>query len=129
MLLFVKLLVDLLSVTCVSRRMLCWLLLRGILLAKSNWKGRDSSVGIATGYGLDGPEIESRCGRNFLHPPRPALRPTQPTVQWVPGLSQGSSGRGVALTTHPHLALRLRKEYSYTSTHPLGLRGLFYLYI
>jgi hypothetical protein len=24
--------------------------------------GRDSSVGIATRYGLDGPGIESRCG-------------------------------------------------------------------
>jgi hypothetical protein len=27
--------------------------------------GRDSSVGIATGYGLDGPEIESRWGEIF----------------------------------------------------------------
>ena len=26
----------------------------------------------------------------------------------------------------PHLALRLRKEYSYTSTPPMGLRRLFY---
>ena len=32
--------------------------------------------------------------------------------------------RGVALTTHPHLAPRLKKEQSYTSTPPLGLRGL-----
>jgi hypothetical protein len=37
------------------------------------------SVGIATGYGLDGPGIESR----------PALEPTQPPVQRVPGLSVG----------------------------------------
>ena len=28
--------------------------------------GRDSSVGIATWYGLDGPRIESRWGRNSL---------------------------------------------------------------
>jgi hypothetical protein len=27
--------------------------------------GRDSSVGIATDYGLDGPEIEFRWGRDF----------------------------------------------------------------
>jgi hypothetical protein len=26
----------------------------------------------------------------------------------------------------PHLTPRLKKEWSYTSTHPLGLRGLFY---
>ena len=39
-------------------------------------EGRDSSVGIATGYGLDGPGIESRWGRDFLHLSRPALGPT-----------------------------------------------------
>jgi hypothetical protein len=48
--------------------------------------GRDSSVGIATRYGLDGPGIESRWGRDFPKPFRPALGPTQPPVQWVPGL-------------------------------------------
>jgi hypothetical protein len=33
---------------------------------------RDSSVGIATRYGLDGPVIESRWGRDIPHPFRPA---------------------------------------------------------
>jgi hypothetical protein len=42
--------------------------------------GRDGSVGIATRYGLDGPGIESRWGRVFPHPSRPALGPTQPPV-------------------------------------------------
>jgi hypothetical protein len=51
-------------------------------------KGRDRSVGIATRYGLDDPGIESRWGRDFPHPPRPALGPVQ-LVQWVPGLSRG----------------------------------------
>ena len=51
--------------------------------------GRDSSVSIATRYGLDGPGIESRWGRDFPHPSTPALGPTQPPVQWVPGLSRG----------------------------------------
>jgi hypothetical protein len=62
--------------------------------------GRDSAVGIATRYGLDGPEIESRWGRDFPHPPRPALGSTQLPIQWVPGLLLGvKRGRGL---DHPH---------------------------
>ena len=56
--------------------------------------GPGSSVGIATGYGLDVPGIEFRCGRYFLHLSRPALGPTQPPVQWVPGLSRGKERPG-----------------------------------
>ena len=51
--------------------------------------GRDSSVGIATRYGLDSSVIESRWGRDFPHPSRPALGSTQPPVQWVPGPPRG----------------------------------------
>jgi len=39
--------------------------------------GRDSSVGIATHYGLVGPGIELRWG----HPSKPALLPTQNPVR------------------------------------------------
>jgi len=67
-------------------------------------------VGIATGYGLDGPGIESRWRRDFPHTFRPALKRTHPPLEWVPGLSRELSGRGVALTTHPHLTLWLKKE-------------------
>ena len=56
--------------------------------------GAASVVGIATGYGLDGPGIESPCGRDFPHLSRPALGLTQPPVQWVPGLSWGKERLG-----------------------------------
>jgi hypothetical protein len=56
--------------------------------------GRDSSVGIVTRYGLDGQEIESRCGRDFPHPSRSALEPTLPDVQGVPGLFPGVKAAG-----------------------------------
>ena len=50
---------------------------------------RASSVCIATCYGLDGPGIESRWGRDFTHTSGPAVVSTQPHVQWIPCHSLG----------------------------------------
>ena len=69
-------------------------------------RGRDSSVGTVTCYGLDGPGVESRWGRDFPHPSRQALGPNQPPVQWVSVLSWGQSGRSMVLTPQPHLQCR-----------------------
>jgi len=72
--------------------------------------GPGSSVGIATDYGLDGPGLNPG-GDEIFRPSIPALRPTQPPVKWVPGLSRGvKGGQGVLLTTHPLLVLRLWKS-------------------
>jgi hypothetical protein len=86
------------------------LLLLFLLWARYIHCGPGSSVGIVTGYGLYGPGIESWLGWNFSHPSRPALGPTQPPVQWVPGLSWGvKGGRGVTLTPYPLLVPWSRK--------------------
>ena len=53
--------------------------------------GRDSTVGIATRYGLDGPGIDSRWGRDFPQPSRPALGPTMGTGSF-PGVKRPERG-------------------------------------
>ena len=45
---------------------------------------RNSVIGIATRYGLDGRGIESRWGRDFQRMSRPVLGPTNPPIYWVP---------------------------------------------
>jgi hypothetical protein len=66
-----------------------------LALYLSNSVGRDSVDGTATGYGLGSPRIETRCGRDFSYPSRPALGPTQTPVQWVrvpfPGVKAGGA--------------------------------------
>ena len=64
-------------------------------------KNGDSSVGIVTRYGLDGTGIESWWGRDFPHPSRQALWPTQPPIQLVPGLSPGVKQPDLGFD-HPH---------------------------
>jgi hypothetical protein len=67
-----------------------------VLIAQVHWNGvgRDSSVGIATRYGLDGPAIESRWGARFSAPVQTGLGPTQPPMQWVPGFFPGGKAAG-----------------------------------
>jgi hypothetical protein len=68
--------------------------------------GPGSSVGIATGYGLEGPRIESRWGAKISSPIQigPGAQPASCTMGtgFVPGVK---SGRGVTLTPYPLLVL------------------------
>ena len=69
--------------------MLHLFVIRSILISYSHPcpGGPDSSVGITTDYGLDGP-ASNLGGDEIFHPSRPALEPTQPPLQWVLGLSR-----------------------------------------
>jgi len=83
--------------------------------------GRDSSVGIATQYGLGGPGIESRRGARFSAPVQtdPGAHPPSYTTGtgWFPGVKW--PGRGVY---HPPLSSAEVKErvelYLYSSFGP-----------
>ena len=59
-----------------------------LLLVFRTCCGPGSSVDVATDYGLDGSGSNPGWDEIF-RPSRPALGPTQPPVQWVPGLSRG----------------------------------------
>jgi hypothetical protein len=76
------------------------------------FSGLGSVVGIATGYGLDGTGIQSRWGRDFPHLSRPAQGPTQPPVQWVPGLYRGKErpGREADPSTPPSALVKKEKN-------------------
>ena len=47
-------------------------------------EGRNSVVGIATHYELDGPGIEFRCEARFSAPVQNVPVAIQPPAQWVP---------------------------------------------
>ena len=72
---------------------------------------RYSSVGIANGYGLDGPGIESRWGARFstLVQTDPGAHPASCTMG-TGSILAVKSGRGVTLTPHPLLVPLVMKE-------------------
>jgi hypothetical protein len=81
--------------------------------------GWDSSVGIATDYGLDGPGTESRWSRDFPHLSRPSLGPCAMGTGSFPGVE---CGRGVVLT--PNFLLVPRSKKPSSAIPLLSLRAL-----
>jgi hypothetical protein len=85
-------------------------------------RSRDSSVGIATGYGLDdrGVGVRVPVGSGiFSTSSRPALGPTQPPIQWVAGaLSPGVKRPRCEADHSPPTSAEVKKMWLYTSTPP-----------
>jgi hypothetical protein len=71
--------------------------------------GRDSSVGIAVATGWTVRGSNPGGERDFPHPSRPTLGPTQPPVQWVPGLSRGVNRPGRGAESPPNLIAEVMK--------------------
>jgi hypothetical protein len=71
--------------------------------------GRVAQVGIATGYGLDGPGIESRWGDEIFRACPDGAHPASCRMGTgsFPGVE---SGRGVTLTPHPLLVPRSKNR-------------------
>jgi hypothetical protein len=85
-------------------------------------RGRDSVVGIAVSYGLDDRGVGVQVPvKNFLFSKssRPALRSTQPPIQWVPGaLSPGIMRPEREVDHSPPTSAEVKKMWIYTSTPP-----------
>jgi hypothetical protein len=71
---------------------------------------RVGSVGIATGYGLDGPGIESRWGEIFRTCPDRPWAPSSLLYNGYLAFPGVESGRGVTLTPHLLLVPRPKTE-------------------
>jgi hypothetical protein len=86
------------------------------------------SCDIALGYGLEDRGFESRqpLGIFLLTTvSRPALAPTQPPIQWVPGaLSLGIKWSGREADHSPPSNAEVKNAWSYTSTPPIHLNGV-----
>ena len=69
--------------------------------------GPGSSVGIVTGYRLDGPGIESRWGARFSAHVKtgPGAQPAS-CKMGTGSFPGGRGGQSVGLTPHPHLVPR-----------------------
>jgi hypothetical protein len=76
--------------------------------------GRDSSVGIATDYGLNGPEIESWCGEIFRTLPDWPFDPPNLLCHGY-RVFPGANAPGSGADDQPPSSAEDMNEYSYTS--------------
>jgi hypothetical protein len=73
------------------------------VIVQSHVGSRDSVVGIATHYGLEGPGIESRWGKIFHTYPDRLQGPPSLLYNGYRVFPGGKGSRGLMLTIHPPL--------------------------
>ena len=83
-------------------------------------RGPGSVVGIATGYGLDGPGIESRCGEIFRSCPDRPWGPSSLLYNEYRVFPWDKERPGRDADPSPPSSTVVMKEQSYTSTPPMG---------
>ena len=98
-----------------------YLLVQDFNFAYPSTRGRDSVVGMATGYGLNVSGFEIRWRGDFPHAFIPAHGPTQPRVQRYRFFFPEVKRLGVALNAHPTQRLGKRKS----TAIDLSLRALY----
>ena len=86
--------------------------------------GRNSSVGIETGYEPDCPGMESLWRRDFPHMSRPALGPAQPPIEYQIYFS-GVKRPGRGVNHPPPSSAEVEEIVELYLYFPLGLHGLF----
>ena len=91
-----------------------------ILMAVACWSGPGSVVGIATVYGLDGLGFESWWGWDFPQPSRPAVGPPSLLNNGYLVFLGGKEQLGHGVDPTPPSSAMVKKEYSCTSTPPMG---------
>jgi hypothetical protein len=85
-----------------------------------------SSVAIVTCYGMDGPAIESRWGRDFPHPYRPALPPPPQAFHTMGAvLFPGIKLPGRSVDHPPTSSTEVEERVELYLCSPLRLHGLF----
>jgi hypothetical protein len=88
---------------------------------------RVGPVGIATGYGLDDRGVGVRVpfgSRIVPTSSSPALGPTQPPIEWVPGtVSSGVKRPGREADHSAPASAEVKKMWIYTST-PVRIHGV-----
>jgi hypothetical protein len=86
----------------------------------------DSSVGIATCYRLDGPGSNPGRGAKFSAPVQTGPEAHSASYTMGTGFFPRVKRPGRGVEHPPHLAPKLKKDYSYTSAPLPGLSGLFW---